>query len=248
MELKPVERRSISDDVFRQLAHAIVGGRLAAGAALPSERELCARLDVNRGAVREGVKRLEQAGLVVSRHGSRNEVLDYRSTAGLDLLVHLVESLDGDLQLDLTRSIMEMRSAIAPEAARLCARRSPDRAPALDALVASMQAAGDDLVRLQALALRFWGEVVEGSQNLAFRLAMNSLRKVYEPAQDVLAPLLSGELHDLAGCRRLAKAIRAGNEAGAAQAARSILRRGLDAVTVTIEALRAGTAGGGASG
>ena len=41
MALKPVLRKSLVDDVFEQLSAEIVGGRLAAGTALPSERELC---------------------------------------------------------------------------------------------------------------------------------------------------------------------------------------------------------------
>ena len=61
MDLQPVERRSLSDAVFDQLSGEILAGSLAPGDALPSERRLCELLQVNRGAVREGLKRLRQA-------------------------------------------------------------------------------------------------------------------------------------------------------------------------------------------
>ncbi|MGB1580837.1 MAG: FadR/GntR family transcriptional regulator [Nevskiales bacterium] len=64
-----VAKQSLSEAVFDQLRSRIIRGDLSAGDELPSERILCDMLGVNRGAVREGIKRLQQAGLVQVRHG-----------------------------------------------------------------------------------------------------------------------------------------------------------------------------------
>src|SRR5690349_15136281 len=56
--IQPVQRRSVPDDVFEQLAAEVVGGVLAPGAPLPSERKLAELLGVSRPAVREALQRL----------------------------------------------------------------------------------------------------------------------------------------------------------------------------------------------
>lgn len=75
--LKPVRRQSLSDAVFDQLRDRIVSGAMRAGDPLPAERALCEALGVNRGAVREALKRLAQARLVAVQHGGASRVLDF---------------------------------------------------------------------------------------------------------------------------------------------------------------------------
>ena len=60
---KPIERKSLSRSVFEQLSEQILRGALSPGDNLPGERSLSDVLGVNRGAVREALKRLEQARL-----------------------------------------------------------------------------------------------------------------------------------------------------------------------------------------
>ena len=56
--------------------------------------------------------------------GGRTTVLDYRRTAGLDLLAIVAEHVDPvDGLTPLLRSALEMRAGIAVDLARLCAER-----------------------------------------------------------------------------------------------------------------------------
>ena len=71
-----VERRSLSEAVFEQLRGGILTGELEAGSSLPAERELAVELGVNRSAVREALKRLQQLRLVAIRQGESTRVLD----------------------------------------------------------------------------------------------------------------------------------------------------------------------------
>jgi DNA-binding FadR family transcriptional regulator len=63
-----------SGEIIRRLEEAIVLGRLAVGDRLPPERELQAVLEVSRNTLREGLRVLEQKGLVEIRKGRRGGI------------------------------------------------------------------------------------------------------------------------------------------------------------------------------
>lgn len=240
MRLKPVARKSLSDAVFEQLSSEIVHGRMRPGAPLPSERELCDMLRVNRGAVREALKRLSQAGLVSIQHGGGTRVLDFKQTASLDLLTRLLFQPDGTLDLRVARSLMEMRAAMAPDIARLAARRrSREQARQLTALVTEMERERGDLLRLQSLALQFWDVLVEGSDNIAYQLVFNTLRTTYEGIRELLVEVLGEELRDLAAYRSISDAIRRGDELAATHVAKALMEHGTRGVMQVLAAIEA---------
>lgn len=237
--LKPVRRQSVSDAVFDQLREQIVSGTMRAGEPLPAERALCETLGVNRGAVREALKRLAQARLVAVQHGGASRVLDFRASAGLELLPDLLLTDAGGFDPVVVRSVVEMRSALAPDIARLAALRGGRRvADALDAVVARMDAAAGDLPALQAIAVQFWSTLVDATGNVAYRLAYNSLRDTYEKCMDLLTGVLADELGDRNGYAAIADAVRDADAAAAERLARELTRRGESALLGAVAALR----------
>src|SRR3569623_608915 len=54
----------------RVIEDAVSGGQIRAGDALPSERDLAAKMDVSRVTVRKAVQHLVREGILVQRHGS----------------------------------------------------------------------------------------------------------------------------------------------------------------------------------
>ena len=238
MQLKPVARKSLSDAVFEQLSSEIVHGRMEPGAPLPSERSLCDMLRVNRGAVREALKRLSQAGLITIQHGGAARVLDYKQSGNLDLLTRLLFHSDGTLDLKVARSAMEMRAAMAPDIARLAARRrEPAHVHQLFELVAAMASRPDDLPALQSLALQFWDVLVEGSDNIAYQLVFNSLREAYERLRELLVEVLGAEMRDLAAYRAIAEAVQRQDDLSAATVARALMELGSSAVFQLLAAI-----------
>lgn len=234
--LTPILRRSVSDAVYEQLRDQILQGVRAPGEPLPSERALCEALGVNRGSVREALRRLEQARLVSVRHGGTSQVLDFREHAGLDLLGTLVLRADGHIDAAVVRAIMELRSAIAPDAARRAAqRRRAAQCAALEAAAAAMADAAADLAVLQERALQFWLILIEAADNLAYRLAFNGLRETYDRARALLAPVLADELGDAAAYAAIAAAVRAGQGAAAGALAAELVQRGEAAVGRALE-------------
>jgi DNA-binding FadR family transcriptional regulator len=165
--------------LYETLRDRILAGEYAPGTRLPAERELVELFGVNRGAVREAINRLVQARLVTTVHGGGTRVADYLSTAGLDLLVNLVVSGDGPHRREAVRSLIEMRTALAVDAARLAALRHTEKQLAeLQLLVRDLTAIGDDAA-LQERLLAIWECVVDASGNVAYRLAFNTTRDAY---------------------------------------------------------------------
>ncbi|MDX1269384.1 MAG: GntR family transcriptional regulator, partial [Oceanisphaera sp.] len=202
-----VHKQSLSDVVFDQLRSRIVNRELKAGDELPSERLLCELLQVNRGAVREAIKRLQQAGLVQVRHGGATTVLDYRAESGPELLPSLLVDEEGRIQVEVARSIVRMRQVLSPAIAADAARHaSADTVKSLEEVLASMQASSDT-GQLQLLAFAFWEVLVDGSGNIAYRLALNSLRKTYRPIWELLTQMLEQEFQDLDSFQQLYEAV-----------------------------------------
>lgn len=225
--LTPVRRQALSDAVFEQLRSRIVSGELPAGSPLPAERVLCDALGVNRSSVREALRRLEQARLVSVRHGGTSRILDYRESAGLDLLPALLVTSEGQIAAEVVGGVLEMRSAIAADAARLAAARADGAVSArLDEVCSAMRNAASDLPTLQDLAIDFWSAIIDASGNIAYRLAYNSLRETYDSCREILANALAEELRDGGGYEALAGAIRERNESSAESLARALVRRG----------------------
>ena len=225
MPIGPVARAAVSDAVFAALTDEILSGRLAPDDALPAERELAEAFEVNRHAVREGLKRLQQSGLVAITQGGRTRVLDWRRHAGLDTLVALATS-GAVPSAKVVADLVEMRAALGTDAAGLCARRAkPEQlAAVVEAAHAYPETPGatDDLT---AIDLVFWTAVVDGADNLAYRLGLNTLVEgIVAIGHEHLAGLLE-EYADRARHVALAEAIAAGEEDTARRLAGALLVR-----------------------
>ncbi len=88
--MKPTSKH---EQIAGALIHDILSGRYLVQDRLPSERDLAARFDANRGPVREAMKKLEQLGLVEIQPGGAR-VRD-KSEASLEVIGHLLS--EGDL-------------------------------------------------------------------------------------------------------------------------------------------------------
>ena len=144
--------------------------------------------------------------------GGVTRAKDYRQSAGLDLLASLLQRPDGRVDVAVARSIVEMRACIGPDAARLCAMRAVSPVPDdLTAIVDAMADVPTDLVALAALDWRFWELIVDGSDNVAYRLAFNSLRDGVAPLAAALPAVQADELRDHAAHHAIAQAIRGGH-------------------------------------
>jgi GntR family transcriptional repressor for pyruvate dehydrogenase complex len=210
----------LSARIHSRLRGAILAGEYRAGDPLPSERRLSEELGASRHAVREALKRLQQSGLVRISQGGATRVRDWRRHGGLDLLLDLDELPAG---VDFERPIMEMRASVGADAARRCASRASAVVRAELEARAEMLALETDLGARNTIYEAFWDLVVEGADNLAYRLALNTL--VSRPAVRLDSARVGAELVDAPAVSALAAAIARGDEDDAHARARELLER-----------------------
>jgi GntR family transcriptional regulator, transcriptional repressor for pyruvate dehydrogenase complex len=235
MVLHAIRARSLSEQVFEQLASEIITGRYAPGSSLPAERTLTGVFDVNRHVVREALKRLEQVGLVRISQGGGTKVLDFKRDAGLDLLALMSEhARAGDDVGAIWLSVLEMRAAVAADLARLCAKRASDEVKQdLVAIARTMKETSDD-EELFRLDVRFWERLADGAGNIAYRLALNTMIRSTE-AKGVLAMQWAVyELRKTDYHLPVALAIAAGDAGKAEAMTRETMRAGVDSFAKTL--------------
>jgi DNA-binding FadR family transcriptional regulator len=214
-------RTSLPDQVFHRLASDVLAGRYAPGERLPTQRALAADLGVNMASVREGVKRLEQLGLVEVRHGDAMRVRDWRLYGGPDVLVHLIARA-GALDVDMARAVMEARRLLLSESARLAAdRRSDEQAALLTSLAEQVAGAPDDEAA-QHLDFAFFAVLIEAAGNVVFLLIMNSIRALYLDHLELFRPIVADRAALAESYRAAAAAILAGEGEDAADRVRTL--------------------------
>jgi GntR family transcriptional repressor for pyruvate dehydrogenase complex len=213
---------TVSSRIYARLRADILGGDYAAGDALPSERRLSEELETSRHAIREALKRLQQAGLVSISQGGATRVRDWRRHGGLELL------LEGDVpeSLNASRAAMEMRACVGADAARRCAQRAGAT------LRAQLRARGEQLAAVDDLGARnahyevLWDLIVDGADNIAYRLALTTL-VARQRIASLTADAVAGELADAPAIRALIDAIADGEDDTAHSLARDLLERSI---------------------
>ncbi len=192
-----------SEEVANILCDEILGGQYRPGERLPSERELAARFSVNRGAVREALKKLQQLGIANITPGGVRVVPVEDATFGvLGPMLNLDDVPDPRLISQIFEILTLLISTSAENAITTASTEDVER---LQDIVERMKA-----VRIEAgeserplwreLALAF----VEINQNLVLRLILNGIRmqfmaRLYRPRLniDIHSDSRTGILNDM---------------------------------------------------
>ena len=203
----------VSDQVFRELLEAVLGGRYAPGERLPGQRALARDLGVTLSSLREALKRLEQMGLVDVRHGDAMRVRDWREHGGLDVLAHLLFRA-GSVDLAVLRDVLDARALMLREVAGLAAERAgEEHARRLEALAREFAGAVGTPEERRATALvdlAFFTEVARAADNVVFDLILNAIRGIYLERLD-LVPVTARPAGLASGYARVAAAVAAGD-------------------------------------
>jgi DNA-binding FadR family transcriptional regulator len=159
--------------IVKVLRDEILSGQYRSGERLPSERDLCGRFDVSRGAVREALKQLQQLGIASIQHGgARVAPLEACTLDVLGPLLDLHEIPDPKL----VDEVMHMIGVLMREAAAAAVARATD-AELLTAgdIADEILAANGNPVR-QFEAVRRLGEFyIAVADHLVLRLMVNGL-------------------------------------------------------------------------
>ena len=90
MEIKPIRRTSISDQVCMQIKQLILDKDWKPGEKIPSETELAELFGVSRVSVREALLKLSAIGLLESRFSGGNYVRELGADIYLNAIIPTV--------------------------------------------------------------------------------------------------------------------------------------------------------------
>lgn len=216
-----VARPRVAERIAASLRSAIVRGRYAPGAVLPSERELAEKYDVNRSSVREAMRRLEAWGLVTIRHGGATRVADTLLDAGLSLLPDLLAS-GGEVAGSVLRDLHELRGLLLGWSAEQAALKADAASLAqLDALARRLAEPKQKPAALQALDYEFFEQLVRVTGNQLLALFARLVRDFYFRAPDTFLPMYEPGVFDARHHQRAVTAMRARKPADAGDAMRA---------------------------
>lgn len=163
---------SALDTALHGLRALIADGDLRPGDRLPSEGDLCERLGVSRGSLREAIRMLAALGVLDTRHGSGSYVSELHAAdliKGLSLTVGL-------LPLGSIIELYELRRALESHAASLAAARVDEETLAdLEALLTELESVTDE-ERQSELDHQFHMRISEVAGNDALSNLLDVLR------------------------------------------------------------------------
>jgi len=129
--------KNVSQAVIERIMEMIMNGDLKEGDRLPPERELTEMLGVGRPALRESLRALEFLGLVESRHGSGNYIVNNVATNYFKPL-----SLSFKLHGGSSKEVLEFRNCLEQFAvSQAAAVATPDDVAVLKCLLDDMESA-----------------------------------------------------------------------------------------------------------
>jgi DNA-binding FadR family transcriptional regulator len=172
------------EEIAESLTRDILIGQYRPGERLPSERDLAARFDANRGAVREAMKKLEQLGLATVQPGGARVVPLHE--ASLDVIGHLLAL--GDLpDEDLVDQILQVMETLITLAAESAVKRASDEEMAvIRGRVRALLRTDHDRTSHAHARFELMSAIMEASGNLVCRLIARGLLLQFVPR---MAPL-----------------------------------------------------------
>lgn len=154
MDVKPIARKSIYEDIVLQIRGMIDRGELRRGDKLPPERRLAEMFSVSRNTVREAIKALAEQGLLESRQGAGTYVSDAEEEDFATSLAGAIVRMQPEL-----RDVFEVRKMIEPEIAAMAARN----------------ATSEQVTRMEALLVEQARVIESGDSGGSFDLQLHSL-------------------------------------------------------------------------
>lgn len=166
-------RKHISEELFEKLRDAVLSGELPAGYIFPNENELCQKLNIGRGSLREAYAPLETLHLITrTKSGTYVNSLDE---------IHNSMNFEAIAQRSETKNLAEYRQVVEIGMAQLAATKATEQdVIRLEGILKQMAAAGEDPVKLSQLDFDFHSAMARITSNELLRISFNTIRGIYE--------------------------------------------------------------------
>ncbi len=214
----------LTESITARLRNEILVGTYKAGERLPAERDLASQLGVNRGSVREALKKLEQMGLVVIRRGD-GATVRHLHDASIEIVRHLL-IVNGVVNRRLLEQVLDVHEMLIAGAAHLGVERgSPEDHRHARELLRRLVAPGISDAERQTLFDALVDVIAEASGNLVVRLVRNVIRPALAERMLEVQRRLAADSQDLdQRVREIDAAIEAGDAPATAAAVRALMR------------------------
>lgn len=182
MQLGVIEVPTLKDLFVEKIEDQILSGRLRAGDALPSERQLNEETHISKTVIHAGLVELERKGFiqVIPRKGTF--VANYDETGTMDTLNALIRHNGGNMTPGQAKHFLEARIAIEGAALRRLAEKASDEDIAvLEQKLAEIDAAASEPVNTERLAEAFFSFhrcICLRSGNEFFPLLLNEFKPI----------------------------------------------------------------------
>lgn len=174
-----IQTSRTADDVVAQIESLILEGVLRGGDRLPGERDLAEQFDISRPILRDALKRLEAAGLLISRHGGGTFIADVIGTVFSPPVTRLFAT-----HHKATIDYLEYRREIESIAAEFAAIRATEADKALmTEIIEAMAKAheANDFETGARLDVEFHNAIGEAAHNIVL---LHTLRSCYQLLKD----------------------------------------------------------------
>jgi len=219
VELESIQRTKVYEEVAAQLERRILDGVLRPGDKLPPERELAARFDVSRSAVREAIRSLELKGLVEPRPGEGTLV----RTPSIDSLLNPLVNLLGQKR-EVVKELLEVRAMIEPP---LAARAARNAGPEDIARLENILERHREKVARQEMAIEedseFHYTIAKASKNSVILKVVDMMMDIMRESRERSLQVDGRREKSLAGHRRIFNAIKRREPEAAEEAMRQHL-------------------------
>ena len=174
MEIKPIRRTSISDQVSMQIKQLILDKDWKPGERIPSETELAELFGVSRASVREALLKLNAIGLLESRFSGGNYVREVGADIYLNAIIPAAYVSSNSLL-----ELLEFRQVMEAKQAGLAARKAkPEDVARLEEIHKDMVKNAGNLEAFSEADLRFHIELARITQNSLLVACMELIRDV----------------------------------------------------------------------
>ena len=166
-------RKHISEELFEKLRDAILSGELPAGYIFPNENELCQKLNIGRGSLREAYSPLETLQLI-----TRSKTGTYVNSQ--DVIQNSM-NFEAIAQRTEAQNLAEYRQVMEIGMVQLAAAKATAADIAhLESIQTMMEAAGQDSAKMAQLDFDFHSALVKITRNELLLIMFNTIRSIYE--------------------------------------------------------------------
>ncbi|KRL53102.1 FadR/GntR family transcriptional regulator [Furfurilactobacillus rossiae] len=178
-EFNAIEAPTSVNLFIEQIKTAILSGQLHIGDQLPTERELCRQMNVSRGVINTGLRRLQALHFVEMRPRTGNFVADYRRNGSLETLNEIINFRGGNYRPSLLNSIFEVRHQLESDIVRL-ATRQQNKTTLLEAQQTIVQMENNCSPAESAqLLYQFFHTLAIASDNAVYPLLIANFQSIY---------------------------------------------------------------------